>query len=110
MVVERAATTTTITSHTPNPSTVGQAVNVYFSVTSTAGIPAGNVTISDGTINCSGTVASGNCLMIFNTVGIKTLTAAYLGGNNFNTSVSTGVSHSVYGSGGGVVYLPLVVR
>ena len=112
MEVERAATTTTITTHTPNPSSIGQTVNVYFNVTSTAGIPAGNVTISDGTVNCSGTVVSGNCTIIFNTSGTKTLTATYLGDTNFNTSISAGVSHSVDGSGGGALnlHLPLVVR
>ena len=112
MEVERAATTTTITTHTPNPSSIGQAVNVNFSVTSTAGTPIGNITVSDGTFNCSGTVASGNCTIIFNTAGTKTLTATYLGDNNYNTSVSAGVSHSVNGSGGGVVFLhlPFIVR
>src|SRR5439155_309503 len=45
--VGAAGTTTTITGDTPDPSVVGQAVTVDFSVTATGGTPTGNVTVSD---------------------------------------------------------------
>src|SRR5437763_4746778 len=44
--VTAAGTTTTITAHTPDPSVVGQAIAVTYSVTSTGGTPSGNVTVS----------------------------------------------------------------
>src|SRR2546426_7888578 len=50
-----------ITGQTPNPSTVGQAVDFTFAVTATApgsGTPTGTVTESDGTQSCSATVAA----------------------------------------------------
>src|SRR3989441_1985980 len=46
--VNAAGTTTAITTHTPNPSVVGQGIAVAFTVTSSAGAPTGNVTVSDG--------------------------------------------------------------
>src|SRR5439155_25769907 len=49
--VNTASTTTSITSDTPDPSVIGQAVTINFSVAVTApgsGTPAGNVTVSDG--------------------------------------------------------------
>lgn len=93
--VNRADTTTTITGHSPDPSVVGEVVTADFTVTSTGGAPAGNVTVSDGDVNCTATVATGNCLLTFTTAGTRTLTAAYVGDSNFNGSTSTGVSHTV---------------
>jgi hypothetical protein len=87
-------TTTTITSHTPNPSVVGQAVVVNFTVTSSGGIPTGNVTVTDGTVNCSGTVAAGTCTLTPTSLGAKTLTATYAGDANFFGSSGT-ASHQV---------------
>src|SRR5439155_26264051 len=58
--VNTAGTTTTIVSHTPNPSAVGQAVNFSFTVVANApgsGTPTGNVTVTDGTQSCSASVA-----------------------------------------------------
>ena len=55
--VTKAATATAITSDAPDPSNVGQAYTVQWSVTVSApgaGTPTGNVTVSDGTVNCSG--------------------------------------------------------
>src|SRR5207244_12409882 len=51
--VGAAATTTTIPGNTPDPSVVGQAVTVTYTVTSTGGTPTGTVTVSDGTDTCS---------------------------------------------------------
>ena len=97
--VNKANTTTTITSNTPNPSTVGSAVTINYSVTVNspgAGTPTGNVTVSDGLGDtCTGTVAAGTCSITFATAGTKTLTATYVGDTNFNTSASTGTSQTV---------------
>jgi hypothetical protein len=91
-------TTTRIMTQFPNPSFVGQPVEVIFSVTPVppaAGTPIGNVKVSDGAgDSCSATVAVGRCSIIITTAGIKTLTATYLG-SNFNASTSPGVTQSV---------------
>ena len=92
----KASTTTTITGQTPNPSSVGQAVAVSFTVTSSGGTPTGNVTVSDGVGDtCTGTVAAGSCSLSFATGGTKTLTASYAGDTNFNASISAGVTQTV---------------
>src|ERR1051325_5713401 len=93
--VNQATTVTTITSVAPEPSTVGQATTVSFTVTSSSGTPTGTVTVSDGTEGCSGTVTAGSCSMTFTTAGAKTLTAAYGGDGSFAGSTSTGVGHTV---------------
>src|SRR5439155_12524430 len=61
--VTTASTTTAITSDPPDPSVVGQAVTVNFTVNDTGGPPTGTVTVSDGTVNCVGTVAAGSCTL-----------------------------------------------
>jgi hypothetical protein len=93
--VSLASTTTTISSHLPNPSTVGQLVTITYSVTSSGGTPSGNVTVSDGTDSCTGTVAAGGCSITFLSKGTKTLVATYEGDENFDSSVSVGVTHVV---------------
>jgi hypothetical protein len=96
--VDKANTTTTITSDTPDPSVVGQAVAVNFSVAVNApgsGSPTGNVTVSDGTDSCTGTVAAGSCAITFTTAGNKSLTATYAGDTSFNGSTSAAASHQV---------------
>ena len=96
--VNKANTTTTLTSDSPDPSVVGQAVTFTYSVTVNApgsGTPTGNVTVSDGTDSCTGTVAAGSCSITFATPGIKTLGATYAGNSNFSTSGSATESHTV---------------
>ncbi|MGH7567794.1 MAG: Ig-like domain-containing protein [Gemmatimonadales bacterium] len=93
--VGAAATTTSITGDAPDPSVVGQAVTVSFTVTSSGGTPTGTVTVSDGTVNCVGTVAAGSCALASTTAGPKTLTATYAGDGNFAGSASAGVAHTV---------------
>jgi large repetitive protein len=96
--VNAAATTTTITGKTPNPSTVGQAVTVNFTVAAVApgaGTPTGNVTVSDGSATCTGTVAAGTCTLTPTTAGAKTVTATYAGDGNFTGSTSAGVAQTV---------------
>lgn len=97
--INKAGTTTTITSQAPNPSVPGQPVMFKFQVAAVApgsGIPSGNVTVSDGLgDSCTGTVAQGYCLVSFAAAGSKTVNATYVGGSNFNSSTSTGITHNV---------------
>ncbi len=97
--VNKANTTTTITTHIPNPSVVGQAVTVKFTIVPVApgsGVPTGNVTVADGAGDtCTATVASGGCSVTLAASGTKTLTASYGGDTNFNSSTSAGVAHDV---------------
>ena len=96
--VNKAATTTSITSDFPDPTAVNQSYTVTFSVAVTspgAGSPTGNVTVSDGTDSCLGTVATGSCVLTSSTAGSKTLTATYAGSANFTGSVSAGAGHQV---------------
>ena len=90
-------TTTTITADSPDPSLVGQNVNVTYTVVpqSGGGTPTGTVTVSDGVNSCMGTVAAGQCTVALTTVGARTLTATYGGSANFNGSTSAGEPHSV---------------
>ncbi len=96
--VNAASTTTTITAHTPNPSVVGQVVNITFTVATNApgsGTPTGTVTVSDGAFSCSASVATGTCGIAFGTAGGRTLTASYGGDGNFAGSTSAGAIQSV---------------
>ena len=89
------ASTTSITSDTPDPSVVGQPVTVGYSVTGSGGTPSGNVTVSDGVNSCTGTVAAGSCSITLTTAGARTLTASYAGDSNFLPSTSAGAAHMV---------------
>jgi CSLREA domain-containing protein len=93
--VNGTPTTTTITSDNPDPSVVGQSVVVQYSVTSVSGTPTGNVTVSDGTISCTATVAAGQCSLTFTSAGAKSLTATYAGDGTFGGSTSTAEAHQV---------------
>jgi hypothetical protein len=93
--VNKASTTTAITSDTPDPSSVGGVVAVDFTVTSTGGTPTGNVTVTDGTDSCTGTVAAGTCNITLTTPGSRPLTASYAGNANFNGSTSPSEPHIV---------------
>jgi VCBS repeat-containing protein len=87
------ATTTTITSDTPDPSTSGSAFPVEFRVTSGGPTPTGSVTItvSDGGANCTGTLSggAGSCQLILTRTGDRTLRAAYSGVPGFDPSTDT---------------------
>jgi len=93
-------TATTITSDNPDPSTVGQAVTVNFTVTASIGPNpnSGNVTVTDsgGATPCVGavTAGAGSCNITLTTSGAHTLTATYAGSGTFNGSNDT-ESHSV---------------
>ena len=96
--VNKAETTTTITSDAPDPSVVGQLVTFNYSTTVNApgaGTPSGNVTVTDGTNSCTGTVAAGSCTITFTAPSISSFTASYPGDANFNGSASASASHTV---------------
>jgi YVTN family beta-propeller protein len=103
LTVTKIVSTTKITSNSPNPSNTGAAVTIVFTVTGSKGTPAGSVTVTASTLEtCTGTLGAGagSCAITFTTTGTRTLTAAYAGDTNFNTSSSTRVSQVVNSAGG----------
>ncbi len=106
--VNKANSTTTITTDTPDPSLIGAAVSVGVSVAAASGslTPGGTVTVSDGTVTSapctlagSGGTATATCSLTPSTAGVKTLTATYGGSTAFNGSSGTTV-HTVTGADG----------
>jgi adenosine/AMP kinase len=96
VTITKATPVVAITSHTPNPSVVGESVTINFSVTPPGvGTPTGTVTVTAGTQSCSASVATGFCTITFTSPGGRTLTAQYSGDTNFNGATSAGVSHTV---------------
>jgi predicted outer membrane repeat protein len=100
--VNKADTTTTITSDNPDTSNLGQSVTVQWSVPVAApgaGTPTGNVnvTVSGGAETCSAAVGSGQCSLALNGAGVRTITASYVGDANYNASSDT-ESHQVCGT------------
>jgi uncharacterized delta-60 repeat protein len=99
--VNKANTFTQITSHSPSPTVVGQPYIVGFTVGAnapSAAIPVGTVTVTDGTgQSCTASLTDGlgGCVIASTTVGVKSLSAAYSGGNSFNASVSAAITHPV---------------
>ena len=123
--VGQASTTTSLTGHTPDPSVVGQAVTVNFTVAMAAPVPTsatvqavngvgptGTVTVTANSgESCSPVTLSGgagSCNLTFTSAGAKTLTATYAGDTNFTGSSDT-KSHDVLATtaqgnaGGGAV-------
>ncbi len=95
--VNKANATITITSDDPDPSAVGQSVTVEYTVTNAqagGGNPTGNVTVSDGAVTETCTVADGACAIALTSPGNRTLTATYAGDANFNGDSDT-ESHDV---------------
>jgi uncharacterized repeat protein (TIGR01451 family) len=90
-----ASTLTTISSHLPNPSLVGQSVTVAYSVTSLFGTPTGSVLVTDGTSSCSASVAAGSCSLTLAPAGPHSLTAQYFGDGTHAPSTSSSVLHIV---------------
>ncbi len=94
----RSGSTTTITSDEPDPSAVGAAIVVGWSVLPAppaSGTPTGTVTVSDGTgVSCSAAVSAGSCSLVPTTTGSKTLVATYSGDSSFDPSSDT-EPHSV---------------
>jgi len=91
-----AATRTTIVAGEPDPSLVGEAVTVQFTVESDAGTPTGSVTVtSDGGESCTAPASDGACSITFLAAGSFTLTAAYGGDATFGASTSDPKPHTV---------------
>ncbi|MFL6208006.1 MAG: Ig-like domain repeat protein [Pyrinomonadaceae bacterium] len=100
--VNKADTTTSILTDTPDPTTRGQSFTVTYSLAVTAPgsnsptAPTGNVMVTDGVDSCTGTVAAGQCNLILFTIGNRSITATYQGDSNFNASpASAGAAHTV---------------
>ena len=101
VTVNPVNTTTTITKNTPNPSNLGAAVTVDFSVVqaiTNSTKPTGTVTVNASSgQSCTGTLSggTGSCKITLNTAGSITLTASYPGDANNNSSASAGVTQTV---------------
>ncbi len=104
ITINKADTTTAITSVTPNISLVGQPIVVNWSVAvnppsaSTPTAPTGTVTVSDEFGGaCTASLSAGNCTLTPGATTATTvhLTAIYSGDANFNGSTSAAVPHSV---------------
>ena len=91
-VITAGGSSTSITSHTPDPSGAGDPVTVSWNVT---GGGTGNVTINDTlqpSITCTAAVAAGSCVINPTTVGVHYLTATYTGDSNVDGSGSVSVA------------------
>ena len=98
VTINKAATTATISAHTPDPSNVNAPIVVSAGVAVTApggGTPTGTITVSDGTSNCTITLPATSCNLVPTSAGAKSLTATYAGDANFAGSASAAVSHTV---------------
>jgi len=97
--VNPAATTTSITGHTPSPSTLSSPVTVTVAVNAVApgsGAPTGTVLVGDGTGDtCTITLPATSCTLVPTSIGNKTLSAAYGGDANFAASAAPGVAQNV---------------
>lgn len=104
-------TVTTITGDSPDPSGTSQAYTVSVTVREAAGIsitgePTGSVVVSDDStppascmITLAGTVnETGSCMLTSPTVGVRTLTAQFLGFAGWDASSGT-ASHTVSAGG-----------
>ena len=95
VTVTPAASQTRIVSDAPDPSEPGAEVVVHFTVTSAAGQPTGDVTVSASAGgSCTATVAVGSCALALGSAGTVTLTATYAGDATFAPSTDT-ESHTV---------------
>jgi hypothetical protein len=106
-----AGTTTTITLDNPDPSAAGQSVEVSVGVTSDAGTPTGDVTVSvvGGTQSCSGALSNGTmtCSLALTSEGSQTLTATYAGNSGFVPSSDT-EPHTVTAPSGDVGQVQII--
>jgi len=91
ITVTQAASSTTITSVSPNPAVPGSPVMVNVSVAGVLGgaSPTGTVTVSANTGEmCSAAVSQGGCSITFSTGGTRTVSATYSGDSNYTSSSS----------------------
>ena len=102
ITINKADTTITIVSDTPDPTVTGQSYTVTFNAPTVVafgvGAPTGTVTVSDGTNTCTATLPALSCNLTSLTVGTKNLTATYNGDSNYNQSPASS-QHSAHGDG-----------
>ncbi|MDO9084992.1 MAG: Ig-like domain-containing protein [Anaerolineaceae bacterium] len=99
ITLAKANTSTSITAISPEPSVFGQNYSVNVSVSAqspSSGTPVGSVIIGDGTNSCTATLSggSGSCSLPSNSIGVKSISAAYQGSTGYNSS-STSSSHTI---------------
>jgi len=91
-----AATTLAITSHTPDPSLPGQAVDigVAFAVQSPgSGSPQGAITVGDGKDTCVIPQGQTHCALVLHAHGLRVLSASYAGDGNYSASSAQAEHH-----------------
>jgi hypothetical protein len=91
LTVNKAATTTTLTS-SKNPSSTGQAVTFTATVISTAGNPTGTVTFKSGTTTLGSAALSGGVAKFTTSKLVKgtdSITASFGGAANYKPSTAT---------------------
>jgi hypothetical protein len=96
-VASKSASSTAVTS-SANPSLMGQAITLTATVSASSGAPTGTVTFLDGSTTLgTGTLASGTATFQASalTPGTHSVTAAYGGDTNFNSSSSGALSQVV---------------
>ncbi|MBA3260581.1 MAG: Ig-like domain-containing protein [Gemmatimonadales bacterium] len=86
IVVSLASTETRVVSDDPDPSEAGALVTVGVSVSSGAGQPPGEVTVTGGGGSCTASAAGGSCQLALSEPGEVTLTARYAGNASFAPS------------------------
>ncbi|MBK7474276.1 MAG: Ig-like domain repeat protein [Betaproteobacteria bacterium] len=102
LIVNKADTTTTISSHLPDPSLQGAAVVVTATVAPNApgsGTMSGTLLVSDGVDSCMIALPATTCNLTLATAGARVLGATYGGDANFNASISSTVGHTVNPAG-----------
>lgn len=95
--VELSPTITNITADNPDPSEIGQTVNVTVTVTGGSTTPTGTVSITGADTNCTITLSggTGSCNVNFSAAGVRTLTATYNGDSTHAASSDPAESHTV---------------
>ncbi len=117
----KASSTATITSNSPNPSTVNQTVAVGVKVVDSSagstGTPTGSVTLtaklSSTSLTCTATLSGGvgSCNVTPNATGSWALTAAYNGDGNFNTSsTASGTTQTVNAAASTLKFTPAILN
>lgn len=98
-IVGQAGTTTTIVSHSPNPSEAGESVDLTATVDNvplSGVLPYGSVTFKDGgTSLCTALAAPWTCAFNFSSDGSYSIVAVYSGDANFFSSTSSAMTHTV---------------
>lgn len=98
---QAAATVTTITADTPEPTVPGQPYTVSVTVSSPSGTPTGSVNVNDGagagSGNCQITLVngSGSCQLVSNFAGDRLLTACFVATPAFSGSCDNEVHQTI---------------